>query len=166
MSYTPKTDAKAKRILEEFGPNNGGRFAAMCDFARELEIELMIAQKLLENLGIEKKMFDELISTTSNSTPENVSNNESKNDDVLLHPDSPFFPSKAGTYLFRKNASHPFREVEVRASNVGLIFTPPGKAPFFSEEVVDPKSKTAEELRRSEEEWMPAPKQSLPENKH
>ena len=36
---TPKTDEKALRIIQEFGPNNGQRFAAMCDFARELERE-------------------------------------------------------------------------------------------------------------------------------
>ena len=37
---TPRTDREANRILEEFGPHNNGRFAAMCDFARRLEREL------------------------------------------------------------------------------------------------------------------------------
>lgn len=39
MNDTPITEAKAQRILAELGPNNNGRFAAMADFARELERE-------------------------------------------------------------------------------------------------------------------------------
>ena len=36
----PKTDAKAQYLLNELGPNNNGRFASMCDFARTLEKEI------------------------------------------------------------------------------------------------------------------------------
>lgn len=65
MTSTPRTDAKAERILNELGPNNNQRFAAMCDFARELEHEQLneeqissianrIADKLLFISGINK----------------------------------------------------------------------------------------------------------------
>jgi hypothetical protein len=37
---TPRTDAKAKWILTEFGPRNNGRFHMMSDHARSLELEL------------------------------------------------------------------------------------------------------------------------------
>jgi hypothetical protein len=37
---TPRTDAKAKWILSEFGPRNNGRFHMMSDHARSLECEL------------------------------------------------------------------------------------------------------------------------------
>jgi len=36
---TKRTDTKANQILEELGPNNNVRFAAMADFARTLEKE-------------------------------------------------------------------------------------------------------------------------------
>ena len=41
---TPRTDAKATQILQEFGPNNNQRFAAMADFARGLEGETVALQ--------------------------------------------------------------------------------------------------------------------------
>lgn len=44
------TDAKAKRILEELGPNNNGRFAAMTDFARALEDEITVLRHALTTI--------------------------------------------------------------------------------------------------------------------
>lgn len=40
MRNTPRTDCWAQQILNEFGPSNCGRFAAMADRARQLEVEL------------------------------------------------------------------------------------------------------------------------------
>lgn len=36
---TDRTNKEAERILQEFGPNNNVRFAAMADFAKSLEKE-------------------------------------------------------------------------------------------------------------------------------
>lgn len=44
---TKRTDAKSEWILNEFGPTNNGRFAAMADFARILEKE---NQELIEQI--------------------------------------------------------------------------------------------------------------------
>jgi hypothetical protein len=50
MNETPRTDYKSKRILEDLGPNNNGRFHAMADFARLLERELNILKKEIQDL--------------------------------------------------------------------------------------------------------------------
>jgi hypothetical protein len=54
-SPTPETDAEAERILDEFGPNNNVRFAAMCDFVRTLEIQRNELQKKYDQLVIDHR---------------------------------------------------------------------------------------------------------------
>lgn len=51
MSETPKTDARASRILRELGPHNNGRFSAMADFAREQERELESIARMITSLS-------------------------------------------------------------------------------------------------------------------
>lgn len=58
MSTTPRTDAKAQRILQEFGPNNGGRFAAMCDFARKQEERIAQLERELEEAQCKAVMLE------------------------------------------------------------------------------------------------------------
>lgn len=50
-SDTPKTNKKAEWILNEFGPNNGGRFAAMADYARDQERQLAAIARLVKSLN-------------------------------------------------------------------------------------------------------------------
>ncbi len=39
MSYLPRTEEKIAQVLNDFGPNNGVRFAQLCAFASDLEEE-------------------------------------------------------------------------------------------------------------------------------
>lgn len=66
---TPRTDEKAKRILEDFGPANNVRYNLLADFARTLEKELNEAKAELKSVCcIGNRMNAELSHTGAENT--------------------------------------------------------------------------------------------------